>query len=861
MKTLYSRLLRCLLSAVVLLCSVACEHTFIDDLFQIHREVDQLKESHRDLQQRIDNINESIVTLQALVDILLSGYYIESVSPVINGTQTSYMIRFTNGQTIEIHNGTVGADAPSPVIGVIQENGRYYWTVNGEPLLDDSGNMIPVSSDSVKTPIFNISNGYWYVSYDSGDTWRIVGPATGQNGFNGEDGVQNVIRVDDSSTDVVVFVLADGTTLTIPYRVEIHLFLDSEEDAYGIYERETIRVKYRLSSATEDTQINVSTDGYYSAKVVQDDELSGSILITCPRTYSDGYVNVLVFDKSGVVDTHIIRFYERRMDFSEGLEFTAPPEGGTVSVPFSVNFSFEVKVDEAAESWLTVVSGSGAGDGQIVVSAAANKDLARTGAIFIIPENGNNVLASIFITQQSSLCTIDIGSFVISYEGGTVLSNINTTYGVTASFPQEDVDWLKVEVLPQGGDDYTVAITAEPNTHELSRSSVVDICSSDGNTKLALLRVMQNGRFLDLEYAMIFVVRPNYSNDFTAYLPIDIYNSYDCYVDWGDGTGQRYCSADNFQSLPDGQRNIHHKYEGLTVGRSFEVVVSGTVTSLSSSQIPEALRSSVTEVKQWGKTGLTQMDNAFEGFTGLTTLHLDETGAFENVTSFNQSFAGCPRLVTISEHLFDYATSAESFNNTFQESRMLAVIPENLFRNAKAAKYFYGTFSRCQRLVSIPEQLFAECSEATQFDYTFERCGSLKSIPSGLFAHNNKALYFNSTFRDCSSLSEIPDGLFDGNPDAFDFYGTFAYCNLKAIPTHLLDNQRKITNFQEIFCGGYNIESESPWTMVNGKKVHLYERHLYPDAFVTPISFRACFVDCHMMPDYDSIPDDWKNWN
>ena len=861
-RTFHYRPLLGLVTSLLLLPSLGCERIFVDDLFDIHKQIDALKVSHEDMKQRLDNLNESIVTIQAIVDVLNSGYYVERIEPVVeNGEETGYAFYFTNGRSITISHGKDAVDGHSPLVGVTIIDGAYYWTLDGSLLLDDDGNKIPVLSDKMVSPLFSISNGYWYLSFDGGATWRLLGQATGEDGTFGEDGVQHFIRVDISSGNAAVFVLADGTVLTIPRRQEIRLVLASGDEAVPIAERETVQVPYRLVNATENTVVNVSSDGYYTAKVVPQDDSTGVISITCPRTFSDGFVTVLVFENTGIVDTHEIGFYERSMSFPAGVEFEAPSAGGSITVPYQTNFPYRLEVDPDAADWLTVSdSGPGAtGDGNIIISASPNGGVSRTGAVYIIPENGTRVYEAIFITQQSSLCTIEKGSFILPFEGGTVLCGITTEAQFQPVIPDADKEWLKVEVLYYTGKYFALAITAEPNPKAESRSSVIDIVTGTDQRKMATVRILQNGRNLDLEYAMVFIVNPNYSNDFTAYLPIDINSEFDCFVDWGDGTGMRYRREDDFNAYPEGERNIHHRYEGLSIGRRFEVVVSGTVTSLCADVIPLAFRSSVVEVKQWGKTGLTNMYRAFTGFSGLTTLHLDETGAFENVRSFDYSFSECPRLTTVSEHLFDHARSATSFNGTFSQCHRLAIIPENLFVQTASARSFHRTFEYCKSLVTIPEDLFAHCPEAESFDYTFEGCESLPTVPAGLFAGNPKVTSFAGLFVNCHSMTALPEKLFDGNPEAAIFHRTFDNCSsLTSVPASLLDRQRKITNCSGMFSNCYNLRTESPWTSVNGEKVHLYERHLHPDVFVFPWSYDYCFGACWSMPDYDSIPDTWR---
>jgi len=135
----------------------------------------------------------------------------------------------------------------------------------------------------------------------------------------------------------------------------------------------------------------------------------------------------------------------------------------------------------------------------------------------------------------------------------------------------------------------------------------------------------------------------------------------------------------------------------------------------------------------------------------------------------------------------------------------------------------------------------------------------LKSIPTGLFAHNKEVTDFSVTFFDCSSLTSIPENLFANCPKVTDFSETFYGCwALKFISTALFDNNQKVTSFSETFDDCSALTGESPYTMIEGKKVHLYERADYPKHFTTPTDFWKCFYDCTGLTDYNQIPSDWK---
>ena len=233
------------------------------------------------LEELCKEMNTNITSLQTIVSVLQSNDYITGIIEIKkNGEVIGYTITFGKHDPITIYHGQDGKDGQNgadgkdgqdgssntPVIGVAKDtDGVYYWTLNGEWLLDDNGNKLPVSGTNGKdgqngsngqdgtdgkdgqdgtdgkdgqdgadgkdgvTPQLKIEDGYWYISYDNGATWTQLGKATGedgkdgadgqdgQNGTNGKDG-QNGDSMFQSVTqdeNYVYFTLADGTVIKI----------------------------------------------------------------------------------------------------------------------------------------------------------------------------------------------------------------------------------------------------------------------------------------------------------------------------------------------------------------------------------------------------------------------------------------------------------------------------------------------------------------------------------------------------------------------------------------------------------------------------------------------------------------------
>ena len=244
------------LLSVVLATSLAFTSCQFDDS-DIWDKFGEMEEYIRDHEQRISaleelckQMNTNIEALQTIVAALEKRDYVTHVSEVrSNGEVIGYTISFAYSDTVTIYhgkdgkdgqNGANGKDGYTPQIGVMKDtDGIYYWTLDGEWLLDGKGNKIKAVGTDGKdgtngadgkdgqdgtngsngsngtdgkdgvdgedgkdgqdgtngkdgkdgvTPQLKIENDYWYVSYDNGATWVQLGKATGEDGKDGQDG-------------------------------------------------------------------------------------------------------------------------------------------------------------------------------------------------------------------------------------------------------------------------------------------------------------------------------------------------------------------------------------------------------------------------------------------------------------------------------------------------------------------------------------------------------------------------------------------------------------------------------------------------------------------------------------------------
>lgn len=865
-----------LISATVMAFMLSgCDSLYTDEFAELHEEIDGLR-------AMISETNSNVAALQAIVNAIQENDFVTGVTPITeNGVQIGYTISFSKSGTITIYHGNDGKDGHSPVIGVGQyQDGEWYWTIDGEWFTDVNGNMVrasgkdggqgepgPPGEDGI-TPQLKIEDGDWYVSFDYGASWNYIGRATGEDG----DAMFQEIRVADTE---IVFVMADGSEFVVPRKPDVKIHFDIPEGEAGILPGREIQIYYTLENATDDTFVTASSNGHYTVRVESWSPWDGRILIKCPHTYADGYVNVMVSDGKSFSFVKVINLFEYYMEFAEGLEYYPGNHGGEIEIPFWTNFPYRFEVEYDAQEWLSIETLETRAEvkyGTLLVKVKENnEENARTGRIYVYPTNTTGETYTEIIINQSSSTFRIIGQskFAIPAEGQTVETEIVSSRGLSIEIPEDAKDWLSANVVTTGTDQYKVTATILENQETQKRAASITLNSGDGLTYMGSLEYVQSSPNEEALEDMIFMVRANFSNDFTAHLPIG--GDYDCYIDWGDGQAE-YANGSDWEG-----KGVSHTYK-VNTPTTYTVKISGRVTRLNSENLTAPC---IVEVVQWGMTGLNDLNSAFENNYLLTKVADDTFGAFSDVNSIDQMFYKCIELESVPEGIFDYCQNVTYMYETFGMCKKLSEIPTGLFANLKSLNHIEYVFRDCDSLTSIPSGLFVfntglryvnwvfhdcdnlEAIPATLFRNntliesfygTFDNCDMLKHIPGSLFSTNIKVTSFENTFCNCYALEEIPADLFSRNKNVRSFSSTFSYCyNLKEIPVSLFDNNRKVLNFNYTFYAIDNLTGESPYTVIDGVKYHLYERHLNPDHFVSPIEYYGCFGGCWNLTDRDII--------
>lgn len=356
----------------------------------------------------------------------------------------------------------------------------------------------------------------------------------------------------------------------------------------------------------------------------------------------------------------------------------------------------------------------------------------------------------------------------------------------------------------------------------------------------------------------------------------------------------RMCTA--LKSIPElifFNNTLVTTFKGAFSGAGIETIPAGLfarqvgVTSCSAvfqdcpiGSIPRGLFSTMTKC--------TDFSQAFKGCTKLTSIPSDLLASCPDVSNVASIFSECASIASIPSGLFGHTTSIKNGNNLFEGCSSLRTLPDDLFATFSAtgnftftstfegctslqslpsglfatvaATGFANTFTDCTGLTSLPDDLFAGQTKIKTFSNTFNGCTGLESLPEGLFAECAAMTSVSSAFIDCTGLKSLPAGLFAKNAELATITSVFSGCTgLTSIPAGLFDNNKKIKTAKTAFKNCSALTGESPFTQIDGRKIHLYERTAALGfTAVTNTNATDCFAGCTGLSDYDAMPTAWK---
>ena len=298
------------------------------------------------LEQWQDEVNNNITALQQLLN---TNDMITSVTPVtLGGEVTGYTITFLHSDPITIYHGEKGedgADGSTPQIGLTrQEDGNWYWTLNGSLMTDAEGNPIRANGEdgkdgedgqdgadgddgedgtdgsdgkpgatgkpgaSAPTPQIKLGStitsgtietddgtndpNAWYLSVDNGKTWyRISGKegaqgnpgSEGQQGPQGDSMFEGKPELSHDGTHYIFTLANNGGTIEVAAYQHFQILTEDEHKGSGLSGNGTAAVRAE-GEATFYLSMNAETD--YKAIVAEVTPLDDDVVLTRAGSWS-----------------------------------------------------------------------------------------------------------------------------------------------------------------------------------------------------------------------------------------------------------------------------------------------------------------------------------------------------------------------------------------------------------------------------------------------------------------------------------------------------------------------------------------------------------------------------------------------
>ena len=714
-------------------------------------------------------MNSNIEALRALIEAMEGGNYITKVEPIEeNGVVVGYTISFAEGDPITIYHGKDGKDGKdgedgkdgangtgggaAPQIGIKQDtDGAYYWTLDGEWLLDDNGNKVKaVGEDGADgkdgkdgiTPELKIENDYWYISYDNGASWTELGKAKGEDGQDGQGGQggSSLFKSVTQDDNYVYFTLSDNSVITIAKSVELSIEFDLSAVGEVTINTE-VEVPFAVASASESVDIEVIPTEDLTAEVVTYDSSrkSGHILIrTGSRHDAASKVIVLVSNGDKVIMKTIAVYVKAAEESAQlyiynGATKSALASGGVITLAFMTNVACEAVIPEDV-SWLSLDDTRALNYNSIKLRVAQN--------------GGDRRSAKVKVQSLD-------GALSIEY---------TITQAAVSSSSTPDVD-----------DDGNILGT--PATHEIFYTSTDGSIVEPNNVNVfgavLLSNTYENGvgvLSFDRPLTIIGQSAFNGKNKITEIVLPDGITKI-------DESAFGVCSALKSINIPDGVESI---------GKS----AFGSCKSLTSITIPD----SVTSIGEYAFSGCKYLTNitlsnsltdiygyAFANCESLTSITIPNSVTYigeraflectsltsitipDSVTSISvYAFHGCSKLesVTLSENLTSISKSTfigcTSLINIYIPNSVTS-IGEYAFSGCSAlSEVSIGSgvksihtyaFSSCTSLISvvIPDNV------KTIGSYVFQHCRGLESVEIG----TGVTTIYAAAFRYCYALENI----------------------------------------------------------------------------------------------------------
>lgn len=158
------------------------------------------------------------------------------------------------------------------------------------------------------------------------------------------------------------------------------------------------------------------------------------------------------------------------------------------SEPPNQSFTVESNIAWSATSetdWISIVSGTGTGEGRIEIAIEENPENVDREGTVIVTDETTFLIEELTVTQLGNGLVLEVPNQIITISDPLSVE-IEVTSNLDWSFVGFDMDWLTIDPSSGNGNE-TVTITATANTTGSTRGSEFQLQSDDGKASVDLV--------------------------------------------------------------------------------------------------------------------------------------------------------------------------------------------------------------------------------------------------------------------------------------------------------------------------------------------------------------------------------------
>ena len=297
------KLYKSLLFGLLMCGFAACDTT------DLERDINSLKDRVEDYEAQVQKLNDDMNIIRVLLD---GNKTITSYS--FDGT--NYTLTLSNGETLTLTQGVVGANYPSITIG---ENGN--WIIEGE---DTGEYAVAKDGENAENPQFKIEGGTWWVYDSATKEWKDL--KVSAVGSTSSTASSPIASVDTSTSGVIEITLTAGGTYEIPVIPDLMCKITSPVLANGemwLVGTEGAELEAEVTLASGDDIVRPIVPADWKAEIIEQKDGKLKVKVTPPAYASKCVVTMEVtHDIHTITDEIVARteptsYYE---DYKAGLD-------------------------------------------------------------------------------------------------------------------------------------------------------------------------------------------------------------------------------------------------------------------------------------------------------------------------------------------------------------------------------------------------------------------------------------------------------------------------------------------------------------------------------------------------------------